>query len=324
MRYARGRARHRKPPPSARGVLPALLLAAVLVILVGVLIDATRPGRLHDHVDSSAVVKASGHGTDGQPGTRASNAALPITDTEVTARLGQLLAQRPASEVSIAAANLTTGQAYRYPMSAAVRTASVVKLDILEALLLRHQQTGQPLDDVETKAATSMIEVSDNTAADTAWNEIGGADGLSAANRQLGTTNTTPQTDGYWGLTTSDADDQLVLLRNLVNTSPLGPDSRSFALSLLRGVASDQAWGISVAADPGSTPAIKNGWLDVDDDNGLWVVGSVGMISIHGQPILIAVLTQHNPSEQDGITLIQTITTTILPAISAARSPESQ
>ena len=40
----------------------------------------------------------------------------------------------------------------------------------------------------------------------------------------------------------------------------------------MRNVEADQRWGVGVAADPGTDFANKNGWLNIDDDNGLWAV----------------------------------------------------
>lgn len=322
MRSAIG-PRHR-PPVSYRHrfFVPGLLLAAVGLGLVAVLVDAGSAAHVFDRATLAGVAAKSAPSTPNNPRPSAhSGAPLPAAAAEVTTRLGQLIARRPATEVSLAALDLTDGSRYRYPADPVIRTASVVKLDILEALLLQHQHSGQPLDDAETTKAAAMIEHSDNDATDALWNEIGGADGLRIANRQLGTRRTSPDAAGYWGLTTSDADDQLTLLRNLLDDQPLTATSQVYALGLLGKIAPDQAWGVSAAADPGTSPALKNGWLNVDDDNDLWAVNSVGIITVQGHQVLLAVLTQHNPSEQDGIDLIQDLATTTVAAVAPAPLP---
>jgi hypothetical protein len=123
--------------------------------------------------------------------------------------------------------------------------------------------------------------------------------------------------DRYWGLATSDADDQLILLRNLVEHGPLTADSRAFALDLLGKVDPGQAWGVSTAADRGSSPALKTGSINADNDNGLWTAGSVGMIEVRGHRVLLAVLTQHNRSRQEGIDLVNQLATTAVAAVAA-------
>jgi hypothetical protein len=75
------------------------------------------------------------------------------------------------------------------------------------------------------------------------------------------------------------------LLQNLVAaSSPLSAGSRAFARwGLLRHVEADQRWGVPVVADPGSTVAVKNGCLAVDDDESLgsWAVNSAGQQRRH-------------------------------------------
>jgi hypothetical protein len=198
---------------------------------------------------------------------------------------------------------------------------SLVQLDLLEVVLLRRQQTGQPLTSTDSDKATAMIEHNDSDAADTLWDQMDGAQAFRATNRQLGTKHTSPDQDRYWGLATADADDQITLLRNLEGGQPLNAASREFALSLLYRVEPDQAWGVSAGADPGSRTALKNGWVNADNDNGLWVVGSAGLISVRGHRVLVAVLTQHNSSRQDGIKLVQDLATTAIAAVAPTPLP---
>ena len=66
---------------------------------------------------------------------------------------------------------------------------------------------------------------------------------------------------------------------------------------------------------PGTTFANKNGWLAVDDDNDLWLLNSLGVLTVHGQTILMAVLTQHDSSFDAGIDLVQALAQATLPAV---------
>ena len=322
MRYRDRRQRHGRPAARRRRLLlGALPVAALALGLVGVLVEHGGTGPVLD--GDVGRRDAAGVATQPAPSSPAEQhpahpwiaVSPPAPPAEVTARLRRLLARHPAVEVSIAALDLTDGSRYQYPADRVIRTASVVKLDILEALLLQHQLSGQPLDGAETANATAMIKHNDNDAADALWDKIGGAKGLREANRQLSIKRTNPDADRYWALATSDAGDQLTLLRNLVDDHPLNTDSRKSALDLLGKVDPTQAWGVSAAADPGTVTALKNGSLNADDDNGRWAVGSVGMITVRGHPILLAVLTQHNPSEQDGIDLVQDLATTTAAAV---------
>jgi len=127
--------------------------------------------------------------------------------------------------------------------------------------------------------------------------------------------------------TKTSAPDYLQLLKALVTPGPLNAYSQSLALGLMRSVESDQRWGIGVVADPGTTFANKNGWLAVDNsngsgenDNGRWIVSSVGVVNVHGQQLLVSVFTQHQPSMQSGVSLVQSLAPVVVaPVITPGR-----
>jgi len=190
--------------------------------------------------------------------------------------------------------------------------ASVIKLDLLEALLYSSQQSGQPLSATDDSNAEAMIKNSDNAAGDRVWNAAGRNEGVQSYNSVLGMTNTVLDPSGVWGLSTTSAPDQLLLLRALTSaTSPLTAASRGYALSLMTDVEADQRWGVAAAADPDSTTANKNGWLDIDSDGGLWVVSSVGVVKVGGHTVLMVVLSQHEPDFQTGVTRVQRAATQV-------------
>jgi Beta-lactamase enzyme family len=210
--------------------------------------------------------------------------------------------------VSVATLAPQSGQRQSFGQAAGMIDASDSKLDILECVLLAHVAAKTPIDSSTDALATAMIEHSDNDAGQSLWNGLGSAPAISRCNAQLGLTRTVPDPNGYYGLTTSGAGDQIALLDNLVRTDgPLDPPSRAYALNLLHNVEADQTWGVTAAADAGSTSAVKNGWLAVDADNDLWEVNSDGIVTVDGRPLLISVFTAHNPSEQAGITLVESI-----------------
>jgi hypothetical protein len=238
------------------------------------------------------------------------------TEAEVSADATRLTATLPAGGVSIAELNLSTGASYQYGALSGMNTGSIIKLDILETLLLQDQDAGTTLSSSQIATATTMIENSNNDSAEDLFEDIGGRTALLAANPRLGVSaRTVPGPGDYWGLTTTDGPDQIALLKNLATTGPLTPASQQFILGLMRNVESDQRWGVGVAADAGTDFANKNGWLAVDDDNDLWLVNSLGVLTIKGQTVLIAVLTQHNQSFNDGIALVQALATAVVPAV---------
>lgn len=207
---------------------------------------------------------------------------------------------------SVAALDLTTGRSVRAGAGAGMVLASLVKLDILETLLYQRQRSAQPLTAGQQADVEAMIEHSDNGAADRLFKLIGRETGLRGYNAVLGLHHTVVNTEGLWGLSTTSADDQLLLLQALASArSPLSATSRRSALALMADVESDQRWGVSAAADAGSTPLLKNGWLGVDDDQGRWAVNSGGLVRVGGHQVLMAVLSQHGPDFSTGVNRVQ-------------------
>ncbi|UNM16537.1 serine hydrolase [Streptomyces formicae] len=202
-------------------------------------------------------------------------------------------------------------------------TASIVKVDILAALLLRTQDAGRELTALEKSRAATMIKNSDNAAALALWHSIGRAPGLEAANERLGLTGTEGGHDDYWGLTRTTAADQLALLDAVFSDdSPLTATSRAYVAGLMEHIAAGQDWGVSAAADTpaGSGPAqtaLKNGWLP-RTATGLWVINSIGRIDSAGRTYHIAVLSDGNRTKDAGITTVESATRAAVEALAAA------
>ncbi|MDQ6649278.1 MAG: class A beta-lactamase-related serine hydrolase, partial [Actinomycetota bacterium] len=100
-------------------------------------------------------------------------AAASSTAAAAAGRLDALLADVP-TRASVAIVDLATGTAFGYHDERRFPAASVVKVDILAALLLQAQDAGRPLSADADELAVSMIEQSDNDAADLLWESIGG------------------------------------------------------------------------------------------------------------------------------------------------------
>lgn len=319
-------ARHSQPrtPGDRRSWLIVLATAVLMVTVVGV----RTAGSLQQL--RATTTNSESSSTPGTTSTRSAHSAhhgarhrrahtrkhhsAPTLAT-LSRRLGARLSSR--SDVSVAAIDLTSGRRFDYGATSGMIDASISKLDVLEALLLHHQQAHTPLTAEEDALATAMIERSDNRAGQALWDELGYSTAIQAANVRLGLRHTVPDPAGYYGLTTSCASDQLALLDNLVNRDgPLTAPSRRYALRLLGKVESDQRWGVSAAGDSSAAAVVKNGWLPVDGDADRWVVNSDGIVTIAGHRVLLAVMTRHNVSEQDGISLVEAISREVATALS--------
>jgi hypothetical protein len=230
-----------------------------------------------------------------------------------------IAAKEPHGAISVAAINTTTGAHFAAGRRGGMWTASAYKLFVLEALMLRQ---GGPVYGYEAGDAAAAIENSDNAAGYRLFLAAGGNEGLEYAAHRFGMKHTIPgPTDPTF--TRTSASDFLILVRNLVDRhSPLTPAARSYALRLMGDVEADQRWGVSAAADKDSVFYNKNGWLSIDDSNApgetdddRWAVTSVGIIQVHGQRVLMAIFTQHQPLMGDGVHLVERLAKVIAPVV---------
>ena len=319
---AAGTTRTTRPWFGAAGV--AVVVAMLLVSLAacgpgGVLPGAAGAkagaGLTTSSAAAAAAYPSASAGVAGRP-----SAADPAHANPLTGAAAEYLAERDGT-VLAAVYDVGTGQTWRLGDGPPQAEASVVKLDILQALLAQWPD-GLPAS--EASLAQRMIEDSDNDAATSLWYAAGGASGLSAYNARAGLTRTTPSScvvcTGFawpgWGLTTTVPADQLALLKALVRPGPLlTAAGRRYALSLMENVAPDQAWGVSGGVPAGVTVALKNGWLPLNDAQSDWQINSVGWVSGDGRDYLIAVFSTGNPNEQYGIDTINELSALIWQAM---------
>ena len=234
----------------------------------------------------------------------------PSRPDPLTGRATSFLATRHGT-VLAAVYDLDTRQTWTVGQGPPQAEASVVKVDILEALLVQRGRSG--LTRREAAQARLMIERSDNNAATDLWRAAGGAPGVRSFNAAAGLTRTSPSAcvvcAGFpwpgWGLTTTTPADQISLLRQLARPGPLLSDAdRRYVLGLMEDVIPSQRWGITAGVSPQATVALKDGWLPLDAARKDWQVNSVGWVSGGGRDYLIAVFSTGNPTRQYGVTTI--------------------
>jgi beta-lactamase class A len=297
------------------------LTALAILVSPGTAIATAKPS--HAHQEPSATRTRTPRRSDPKPATAQQDPKTAQQDPEpaqqdLTAAVAPLIAQS-GGDASVAVDDLSTGATAAYDGGTEFVTASIVKVDILATLLYQLQQAGQSMTTDDQYLAATMIENSDNDSASDLYADVGGPQAIDDANQVFGLTQTTVGTDGYWGLTTTTAADQIQLLRTVFTTpSPLSAASQSYIQSLMSQVEPDQQWGIPAAADPGTPFMVKNGWLP---NPTLWEINSIGEIVHDGQQLLIAVLSAGNASEQAGISLVQTVAATAAGAVTSAQLP---
>ena len=241
------------------------------------------------------------------------SAAHAIAVSPYTEALRRYIESR-SGDVTVAIDDLRTGRTYLWNPRERAQTASIVKVDILETLLHRAMVSHTGLGAQTADIIKGMIEESDDEDATQLWNEVGGASGIFSYNQLVGMSQTDPNTDGYWGETTTSAADQIKLLKRLVERGLLDAAARRYELGLMENVVPAQDWGVSGGIPAGVSVALKNGWVPLSSNTD-WEVNSIGRIKGDGRWYLIAVLTAHDPSEQYGIDTIEAISSLVWRAL---------
>lgn len=225
-------------------------------------------------------------------------ASVPVPDTST------LDAISTDARWSVAVFDTSTGETFTYGDTDTFDTASVVKVDILAALLA--QQDGE-LTASQQSLASAMIRSSDNAAATALLAEVGGADALDAFNVSIGLTDT--DVSSVWGLTQTTAADQVRLLdAALGEDGVLSDEGRSTLSGLMSTVIDTQRFGASSADDDPATAAVKVGYLQ-RSATGLWDVTSVGVVEHDGTTYYVAVLSDGNATFETGVALVDEVAT---------------
>jgi beta-lactamase class A len=228
---------------------------------------------------------------------------------------GILAAVRGAPDVGLAVADSHTGVSCELHPRLHFDSASIAKVIILAALLHEVAASDGVLSAGQAGLAREMITESDNTAANTLWDEVGRAN-LQRFLDLAGMTHTTLGPGILWGLTEATAPDELRLLTVLTSANPvLDQASREYELRLMSQVIPAQRWGVPAGAGPGVTVHVKNGWLPNPQ---LWVVNSIGAFTSDDGVYKIVVLSQDNPAMADGVALVQGVGTVVNRALAPA------
>jgi hypothetical protein len=210
--------------------------------------------------------------------------------------------------LSIAILDRTTHQLVSNGNTAIVGTASVAKLFIADDLLLQESQGKTRLSPDDHQALDTMLEASDDGAAEKFWGQDGGAAIITQIANRYGMTATTPPSDGRWWNTLSSATDLIRYYDMLLNGSGGLPPERAgiivndLAQSTPNGADGyPQRFGIpdGLYAEP---VAVKQGWMCCIGSD--WMHLSTGVIGPDRRYIMVIQSLQ--PS--DDATARQTIT----------------
>lgn len=199
-----------------------------------------------------------------------------------------------------------TGCWYHLRQGQRVTTASVVKIEVMAATLLRAQDQGRDLVRSESQRIGRMISASDNAATTSLWSSLGRVRAMSSYSARFGL-GATVVTEPYWGLTSTTAQDQAWFMERLMQGGvPLDAHNRGIAWLYLRDIRADQRWGVRAGVPAGWEVGHKNGFADSACCG--WRVNSVGYVADPGGGgYAIAVLSDGWGSMDEGIPMVETV-----------------
>ncbi|GIL31959.1 hypothetical protein NUM_72130 [Actinocatenispora comari] len=181
--------------------------------------------------------------------------------------------------LSVQITDRTTGKSWQHgPVTHPGWTASTIKLAMATDILRRQRAGEVTLSDADRTDLANMLNFSDENASDRLWQRYGGDAQLARFRDVFGMSGlhfVPGFTDGtYWGFVKCTTEDLSHLMTYVLTKT--APDDRAYLVSAMRGVASNQQWGVW-AAGHDQQPGDKNGWSFETDSYGKhWVLNSVG------------------------------------------------
>ena len=204
--------------------------------------------------------------------------------------------------LSVAVYDRRSGRFWQYSAGVRNECASIVKVLVLATVCDRAQRLGRDLTAWEKSQASIMIRYSDNNAATNLWKSVGGAPAVQAMATKLRMYQTV--TNKAWGLTTTSAYDQMVLMDEIFWFGRvLNSTNRGYISTLMGQVTSGQRWGVGTYG----TSQVKNGWLPY---NGQWRINSVGHVGGYGRNHTLAIL-QRTPTMAIGTSVANRVAKTM-------------
>ncbi|WP_433052270.1 serine hydrolase [Dactylosporangium sp. CS-033363] len=203
--------------------------------------------------------------------------------------------QKQSGTFGIIVRDRQTGQTWSAgDTKATTWTASTIKLAIATDLLERQQAKEITLASADKANLDKALINSDNDAATALWNKYDGPNMLDRFKSAygMGGLKVISGYETFWRNLECSAED----LQNLMSyvLEKLDPTSRTYLVTTLRKVASNQRWGVW-AAGSALKPGNKDGWAEkpVDGKN-VWVTHTVGFAG-DGERYVVAAMYEQKP-----------------------------
>lgn len=213
--------------------------------------------------------------------------------------------------ISLAVYNHSTNKIFLHRGDQWSYEASIVKVPISLTLLRLAAFEQRSLTEDEKALIEASITYSDNGATVEIYNRFGNGDGTLEASAEslnktyelLGATQT--RSAGTWGDNQTWAEDQVQIMRSIVDTVEWvnAPDAQ-YLLEKMVPLDWSQTWGVgalygqTVLGAPVSDVSVKNGWIQ--EDTGAWHINSVGVARTESEIFSIALLSKGFADQTEG------------------------
>ena len=284
----RSRERRLAPPTRPRRRVRVWVLPAVLLALgVALALTLTGASEVRDPRSRAASPAAAPAAEDVRAAPSPARARRSLPSAAAVRRAWRYARSR-GGEVSIAVVD-TAGRLRGRRAGRRYVSASVVKAMLLVAEVRRLKRDGIALDRSTERVLRAMITYSDNDAADSIYLRVGDA-GLFEVARAAGMKRFSVA--GYWANAQITAADMARCFSRLPRL--LAGPHRRWAMGLFASVIDEQRWGVPRAAGKDWAVFFKGGWRATGRGE---LVHQVGLLRKGGQRVVIAVLTDAQPSQ---------------------------
>nr|WP_296767587.1 serine hydrolase [Rhodococcus sp. (in: high G+C Gram-positive bacteria)] len=229
-----------------------------------------------------------------------------VQELDLEMRVPQAIqsATERGADIDFAVLDRDTGAYFSNGDTVPVETASISKLFIADQVFHGADLAQVPVSADDMASLTTMLESSDDFAANYLWNQYGGNDIVTTVAQRYGLTATAAPWDGQWWNTTSTTGDIVAYYtRMLDGAGGLSPESTATMIGLLREskpVATDgyhQHFGVVDALPGEPVRAVKQGWMCCIADR--WIHWSTGTVGVNNRYIVAFVSREAIHYEDD-------------------------
>jgi hypothetical protein len=265
------------------------------------LVSAVAMLALTNPASANARLAASGHR---QSAELRSKQCHPVFTRKFVADLRHRF---PHQRVAASIQDVRDGCSFHLHRKMRITTASVIKAQVLGAVLLKAQSEHRHLDARERHDIHPMIRWSyNNPYVPDLYADVGGVAGMDRFDRRMHAFHTI-NTEEYGATITTAGDRTNIARRMLYGGGPLRAAYRRIAWRYMSTVTPTQRWGITAGMRRGWQVALKNGFYPISGH--AWRVGSTGFLRApHGHAgYAITVMTDDDITQVAGLRLVERV-----------------